>query len=72
VAKRGNAGALALFALMFTWDPAARVFKGQGSAKLAFWLVLGSSLAVSSRVSIDELAGLIAGTPTRWWRLLCC
>jgi hypothetical protein len=40
--RKGTAPAVWLFwALMFTWDPAVRVVKGQASWKVVFWLILG-------------------------------
>ncbi len=54
------------YALKFTWDPAARVVKGQASTKLVFWLILGwlYFAAIAATLALPALGRFLAGLNT--------
>ena len=61
--KEGTLALWLFFALMFTWDPAARVVKGQASTRLVFWLVLGwlYFAAMAATLAVPALGRFVAG-----------
>jgi len=61
--KEGTLAVWLFWALMFTWDPAVRVVKGQASGKILFWLILGWLYfgAIAATLAVPALGKVVAG-----------
>jgi hypothetical protein len=61
--KEGTLAVWLFWALIFTWDPAVRVVKGQASGKLMFWLILGwlYFAAIAATLAVPTLGRVVAG-----------
>jgi hypothetical protein len=51
------------WALIFTWDPTVRLLKGQASARLVFWLILGwlYFAATAAALAVPALGRVVNG-----------
>jgi len=60
--KEGTLAIWLFWALMFTWDPAVRVVKGQASWKVVFWLILGwlYFAAIAVTLAVPALGRVVA------------
>lgn len=61
--KEGTLAVWLFWALVFTWDPAVRVVKGQASGKLMFWLILGwlYFAAIAAALAVPALGRFVNG-----------